>query len=188
MIEQLIEWDVALFLWLNGKHADWLDPIMSVISGRIEWVPFYLLLIYLMYRQFGKNTLWLLVGVGVVILIADQTASGIMKPYFERFRPCQDPDISHLVHTYKRCGGKYGFASSHASNTFGLATFIFLMFREKKWAKWMFLWAAIVSYSRIYLGVHFPADIIVGALIGVIAGYIGYLVTRKLMLKKNLNF
>ena len=124
----------------------------------------------------------MLLGFGLLITLADQSASGFFKPFFERLRPCHNPEIEHLVHTIKRCGGQYGFASSHASNTFALGTFLFLVYRNK-WSKLMLVWAAVVSYSRIYAGVHYPGDILVGAILGVLSAFIVYGLYRKFFYK-----
>lgn len=114
-------------------------------------------------------------AVGLCVLIADQVASGFCKPFFERLRPTHDPelkDILHIVNDYR--SSLYGFCSSHASNTFGIATLTCLLFRNKCYSALIFSWAALNCYSRMYLGVHFPLDIVCGALVGVAAGYISY--------------
>ena len=176
MIDQLIEYDSAALRYLNGLHAPWLDPIMLFLTQRIIWLPLYLFLSYLVIKEYKKESWIILLGIGLTVLLADQVTSSIMKPYFARFRPSHEPSLEGLVHIvegYK--GGKFGFASSHAANTFGAATFFFLLFRNtKKLIIWLFVWAALVSYTRIYLGVHYPGDILVGALVGVIAGLAGY--------------
>ncbi|BDD08903.1 hypothetical protein FUAX_13350 [Fulvitalea axinellae] len=184
MLEHIINADKDLFLYLNGIHNPFWDTIMYYVTKTSTWIPFYVLLAAFVVKKFRKNSWPVFIGVALVILIADQTASGFMKGYFERLRPCHDPIIGPLVHLVKGCGGKYGFVSSHASNTFGLATFMYLIFpQERKLFRWMFLWAAIVAYSRIYVGVHYPLDILGGAWVGVVAGVIGIVVT-KLILKK----
>lgn len=180
MLEALIEFDRALMLELNSYHNLLFDEAMYWISHKFFWLPFYLLLVYLMIRKNGWNTLYLLVAIALVITFADRFTSGFMKPFFERPRPCHDPIIGHLIHTYKKCGGQYGFASSHAANVFGLATFLWLALR--KWYSligWLFLWAIIVSYSRVYLGVHYPGDITVGALVGIFFGWLVFLLYHK---------
>jgi len=182
MLETLIQWDQELFLWLNSHHVDWLDPVMRFITGRNEWIPLYLLIIAIIIKQLKWRSIFLLLSFALLITLADQAASGFFKPFFERLRPCHDPDIQHLVHTIKSCGGKYGFASSHAANTFALASFLFLIYRNT-YSKLMFGWAAIVSYSRIYAGVHYPADIITGALLGLLAAIITYYIYKSLFKK-----
>ncbi|REG91445.1 phosphatase PAP2 family protein [Algoriphagus antarcticus] len=175
MIEQIKTWDEEIFLWLNSFHTDWLDALMFQLSQTFIWIPFYLILFYFIYKVDSKRTWWVLGGVAMTILIADQVTSGLMKPFFERLRPCHDERWNLVIHNYGRCGGLYGFASSHAANTFGLAVFLNLKMKGKlRFLPWLFLWAAVVSYTRIYLGVHYPMDILVGALVGAAAALISW--------------
>ena len=188
MIESIKDWDEKAFLWLNSFHSDGLDPIVLQLTQTITWIPLYLLLLYLIYRKDQKNTAWVIGGVMLTILLADQVSSGFMKPYFERLRPCHDPQWVGLIHNYGRCGGLYGFVSSHAANTFGMATFLTLILRKKqKGIYWLFLYALVVSYSRIYLGVHYPLDVFFGALVGVLSAYLSWaivvLLKRKIIKK-----
>jgi undecaprenyl-diphosphatase len=176
MIDKLISWDEEIFLKLNSIHADWIDPVANIISGNVVWIPLYIILIYFIYQTDAKEIWWVLGGIALTILMADQFTSGFMKPYFERLRPCHDPRWVEIVHTYKRCGGLYGFASSHAANTFGVAIFLNLKMNGKiRYLTFLFLWASVVSYSRIYLGVHYPLDILVGGMVGLIAGFISWI-------------
>ncbi len=172
MIEQLKQWDEGLFIWLNSFHADWLDPVMFQLTESYTWIPFYAVLIFFIYRIDPKNSWWVFGGIALTILISDQVSSGIMKPYFERLRPCHDDRWNGVVHNYGRCGGLYGFVSSHAANTFAFAVFMNLKMKGKlRFLPWLFLWAALVSYTRIYLGVHYPLDIILGGITGALAGW-----------------
>ena len=188
MIESIKDWDEKAFLWLNSFHSDGLDPIVLQLTQTITWIPLYLLLLYLIYRKDPNNTAWVIGGVMLTILLADQVSSGFMKPYFERLRPCHDPQWVGLLHSYGRCGGLYGFVSSHAANTFGIATFLTLILRKKqKGIYWLFLYAMVVSYTRIYLGVHYPLDVFFGALVGVLSAYLSWavvvLLKRKIIKK-----
>jgi len=186
MIEKIIELDEQLFLYLNSLHYDSLDTIMFWISEKYTWIPFYAVLLGIIIWKFKSKAIYILVGVGLVILFADQFTSGFMKPYFERFRPCHDPDLEGMVYLVKGCGGKFGFASSHAANTFGLATFIFFLFKPiYRYTGFLFAWAFVVSYSRIYLGVHYPLDILVGGIIGVLIGWLIYLLLLRTIYKNN---
>ena len=173
MIETLKNLDEEFFLWLNSFHWDWLDPIMYQMTQTITWVPLYAFLIYKIYKADPKNSWWVFGGVMLTILISDQFTSGFLKPLMERLRPCHDPRWEGMMHNYGRCGGLYGFVSSHAANTFGLATFLNLKMKGKlKHLGWLYLYAVVVSYTRIYLGVHYPFDILLGAAIGAIVGWI----------------
>ncbi|MHA7129343.1 phosphatase PAP2 family protein [Algoriphagus namhaensis] len=173
MIEKLRLFDEDLFLHLNSLRADWLDPIMFQMTQTVTWLPFYAFLIYFIYKKDPKNSWWVLAGAALSILLADQLTSGFMKPFFERLRPCHDPRWEGIIHNYGRCGGLYGFVSSHAANTFAIAMFLNLKLKGKlKYLPWLFLWAAVISYTRIYLGVHYPFDVVLGALIGMVIGFL----------------
>lgn len=188
MIETINYWDEKAFLWLNSFHLDTLDSIVLQLTQTITWIPLYVVLLYFIYRIDYKSTLWILGGVMLTILLADQVSSGLMKPYFERLRPCHDPRWEGMIHVYGRCGGLYGFVSSHAANTFGLATFLTLKLgRKQKAISWLFLYAIVVSYTRIYLGVHYPLDLFFGALVGVLAAFFSWfcvVVIKKKIVKK----
>ena len=188
MIETINYWDEKAFLWLNSFYLEALDPVALQLTQTITWIPLYVLLLYLIYRIDPKNTLWILGGVMLTILLADQVSSGLMKPYFVRLRPCHDPRWEGMMHVYGRCGGLYGFVSSHAANTFGLATFLTLKLGKKQKAiAWLFLYALVVSYTRIYLGVHYPLDLFFGALVGVLAAFFSWLcvvVIKRKIVKK----
>jgi len=179
MLEFLIEFDQQLFLWLNGFHADWLDPIMLIITNRNPWIPLYALILFFVIKQLRWQSWSMLLAFAVLITLADQAASGFFKPFFERLRPCHEPSIQAMVHMVKGCGGKFGFASSHASNTIALATFLWLIYRNV-YAKMMIVWAIVVSYSRIYVGVHYPGDIIMGAILGILAAIITYNLYKRI--------
>lgn len=181
MLETLNQLDQELLLFLNSINSPFFDSFMYLISGKLVWAIFYLAIIIQIYRTYGwKNCLYLVVAIALVITCCDQMASGFLKPTFQRFRPSRSPEISHLVHIVNGyTGGKYGFASSHAANVFGLATFCSLLFSNKKLSLFLFSWAVLVSYSRIYLGVHYPGDIIVGTAIGLFFGYLIFKILPK---------
>lgn len=183
MIEALQEVDKDLLLFLNGFNAPWLDPVMLVLTKTIAWLPLYLALIFMVIKDLQKDSWRILLVVAFTILLTDQITSSVMKPYFERLRPSREPELAgllHLVNGYK--GGLYGFASSHAANSFGVAMFLWLAFRKSKpWIWVLFVWALLLTYTRIYLGVHYPGDILVGGLVGIgCAGFSYYLYNRFL--------
>lgn len=186
MLETLLDWDRRLLIALNSLHTPWLDPVMFYTSKTLFWLPLYLFLVYPLIR-FYKKDFWIpLAGIVLTLLLSDQITSSIMKPYFERLRPSQEPSLAgiiHLVDGYK--GGLYGFASSHAANTFGTAMFFSLvLIKRTRWILMLFVWATGMTYTRIYLGVHYPGDILVGMTVGLISGWLGYQLYRRLAHRK----
>ena len=176
-IQQLIETDQSLLLALNDSNSLLWDGVMWVITDTKTWIPAIIALLYVIFKN-NKFTQGLIVIVmfAIAVTAADQIASGFCKPYFARPRPAQDPDIMYLVHVVNGYrGGMYGFMSSHAANTFVVATLTSLIIRSLPFSIMMFVWAAIPSFSRIYLGVHYPGDIICGALEGCVVGVLVYL-------------
>lgn len=181
MIDTLESWDKSLFKVLNGAHSEIFDALMPWISNKYVWIPLYALLLYFLIRRSGFAAWQVIVGIALLILISDQVASGILKPWVERLRPCYDPELEGQVHLLKGCGGRFGFASSHASNSFAIAMFCWLLLKDSVRHIWLlFVWAAVVAYSRVYLGVHFPGDIIVGAIIGLLSGIVINFGLRKI--------
>lgn len=181
--------DSQLFLWLNGLHTGWLDTVMVAITQMWPWIPVYVLLLYLVFKQYGKRGWWILLAVGVVILCSDQLSAHVCKPLFHRLRPCFNPELEGLVHLPKGLpGGRYGFVSSHAANTFAVAAFLTAALRKshKSIGWWLYSWALVSSYSRIYVGVHYPGDIVAGAALGVLIGLIIWKLLG-LILKNHLN-
>ncbi len=180
MIDFLATIDRELFLFLNDLHNPFLDFLMYWITKQETWYPFYLLIIVWMFWKYGKRAIVPLLLIIIAITISDQVTSSLMKPFFERLRPCHTPDIQHLVHTVSGCGGMYGFASGHAANSFTLATLLFLFFKSRINYLWIiFFWATLIAYSRIYVGVHYPGDILTGAIIGSIVAWILFLLYLK---------
>lgn len=172
MIAWLDQIDKTLFLYLNSMYSDTSDQVWMFITNIPTWIPLYVFILAVFIIVFKKDSFYLIIGLLLVVLFSDQFTSGFMKPFFARSRPCHDPEIGHLVHLAKSCGGQFGFASGHSANSFGIAMFVWLVFRSYwKWTWLIFLWASSVAYSRIAIGVHYPADIITGAIIGILFGY-----------------
>lgn len=148
---------------------------MKVFTNKLTWIPLYLLLLYGIISQFKTKAVGYILCIIAVVILSDQIASTLFKPYFMRLRPCHDPLIENLVHLVNGCGGQYGFVSSHAATGFGVALIVnMLPTKNFKFVGWLFLWALIYSYSRIYVGVHYPLDIMGGALVGSVVALIIY--------------
>lgn len=186
MVEALKNLDERLFFTINGHHNEAMDAFMYMVSGKEIWFPLYAVLIGLTIWQLRKYSIIFILAAFAAVGASDFLTSGVMKPAFERYRPSRDPDVAARVHIVKDYrGGKYGFASSHASNTFAIAAFFFLLWRKRSyWVVLLLFWAFIVSISRVYLGVHYPGDIVVGGLIGMVLGYLFYKLSVLIMKKR----
>ena len=188
MLEKLNSIDTELFLFLNGKHNEFFDIIMFWASEKLFWIPFYIILLIIIVKVYKTKSIRILIAIGILITICDQT-SNLLKNTVKQLRPSHEPTLEKLIHLSDAGkGGTYGFFSAHAAIHFGLATFLILLLPKKfNWLKWILLfWAFLVSYSRIYNGVHYPSDVIVGAIIGIIYGILVHFILSK-MNAKNLS-
>lgn len=186
-METILNLDKEFFLFLNSLHADWLDSFFVAVSNKYVWIPLYCFVFYKLYHSFTINEFYKVVTLLLLsVALSDITASGIIKPLTKRNRPTHNTEIASQVHTvnnYK--GGTYGFVSSHAANACTIATWIILLFnKNKRFVLGISIYVLLVCYSRIYLGVHYPLDIIGGAIIGAFwAALLHYIYQHKL--KKN---
>ena len=186
-METLSNIDTDLFLFLNGLHTSWLDKVMIAVTQMWVWIPLYLLLIYWTVKQYGKRCWWIFLAVGIVVLCSDQLSAHVCKPLFQRLRPCYNTDLQDLIYLPKgMAGGRYGFVSSHAANTFAVAAFLTpALSKNRNWIGIvLYLWAFISSYSRIYLGFHYLGDIICGAVLGILIGLILWKVFQLVIVKR----
>lgn len=188
MIEWIVALDKELLLFLNGHHTAFADAFMLMVSGKVIWSVFYCSILVSIFMKFKPKTSFIiLLGVGVLVLLCDQIASGLFKPLFERLRPSHDPEIKNMVHIINNyTGGRFGFASSHASNCFGLAFFVSALFKDKIVSTFIIAWAILVAYSRIHLGVHFPGDIVMGGIIAFASAKLVYYIVDKFITKDSL--
>ena len=193
MLEQLLHIDTEILLAINGWHAPWADTLMWIISAKATWIPLYLLLIGLLVWRYRKPVMtsvkWLqkvpacvvmIAMIGLAVGTADFIASGILKELVARPRPTRVPELEgvlHLVNGYR--SGRYGFVSSHAANTMVCALLFSMIWRNKIATVGLMLWVAANCYSRMYLGVHYPLDILGGLMVGCLVAMTAYVLLWK---------
>ncbi len=168
MQHYILELDERLLLFFNGLNNPWLDSAMFLLTNGKFWAPLFIVTVIFILIKFKGKGFFILLFVGLVITLGDQISSSLLKPLIGRLRPSHEPSLEgilHLVNNYR--GGLYSFVSSHATNSFGVATMLWLLIgKQYKWIGVFFAWAFIFSFTRVYLGVHYPGDIIAGAALG----------------------
>ena len=183
-MDWLIQLDSRLFLAINGLHSETWDGLMWWISGKTTWWPFYLLVLGFLGWKRGWQLLPMIIFIVAVITLTDQTSVHLFKNVFERLRPCHEPTLQGMVHIVNnKCGGQFGFISSHAANSFGVAALISHWMRKRWFMLVMITWALMVAYSRVYLGVHYPGDALAGGLWGAGCGWLVYRLFKWVMIK-----
>ena len=165
--------DKTLFVLIqHDTDQSVLDKIMPVLREPLTWIPLYAFMLYYSFRQ-GRARAWpFIILTLLTFAITDTVAAQILKPLFGRLRPCHDPDLQGMIRGIVDCGGLYSMPSNHAANHFGLAAFWFFSIRGingRKWA-WLWVWAAVVCYAQIYVGKHYPFDVLAGAIFGFLTG------------------
>ncbi|MEO8254414.1 MAG: phosphatase PAP2 family protein [Flavobacterium sp.] len=174
MLEKLLSLDVQLFVYLNGLGSETYDGLWLFITKQANWTPFFLVLLYIIYKKLGaKQSLYVIVSIAILILITDQFTN-LVKYSVQRLRPCNNPEINSFIRIVQS-RSSFSFFSGHASNTMASAVFLFLLIKPYfKYAFLLFLWPLIFAYSRIYLGLHYPLDILCGYLFGIMTGLFVY--------------
>lgn len=190
MIEFLENIDRQLFLAINGLNSNAADFLFYWVSQKFTWIPFYIVLLFLGIRSL-KNKWWLLIlFVPLLVTVTDQASVHLFKNVFLRYRPCHNTELKELVHLVNGyCGGRYGFVSSHAANSFGIAAFMWLIIRQNYhyWFWVLFVaYAGLIGYSRIYLGAHYPSDVFAGAVLGIVSGTFFYYIMQLIFFKKSM--
>ena len=186
MFDALIYFDHLVTLGINHLFSPQLDWVMETISRKLTWIPLYGLILFGLIRNFGwRSALVMTLIIGINLLLTDQI-SVWLKFSFERLRPCHNPYLAELLFTPAGCGGQYGFVSSHAANTMGLAMLVSLIMKSNRWISGMLVFAFLNGYSRIYLGKHFLADVLGGFILGIILAYFTYQLLQFALKKFNL--
>lgn len=188
MIDYLKQLDTNLFLWLNGQHNSFFDVCFYWITNKFFWIPFYLLLLFFVYKEYKTDTWKILIAVLLLVIASDQL-SVLIKESVQRYRPCHNLILQNKIHLVnEKCGGTFGFVSSHATNSMALGFFLILCFaKRKKWLTIVLLtYIFLVSYSRIYLGMHYPLDVIGGWILGTAISCVMYKTTKKIISKSSL--
>ena len=183
-MEEIILEDKQAMIFLNNLGSSTFDPFWILVSEKWFWIPLYVIFLYFLYKNFNKKSLfYILLFVALGITASDQIAN-IFKFGFERLRPCHDPSLEGLLREVK-CGGKFGFYSAHSSNSFFVATYLTMLLGKKikQLPYFLFVWATIVAYSRVYLGMHFPGDIIIGAIMGILLALFFGTLAKKVIKK-----
>ena len=192
MFEKIEQLDKDLLLFINSLNTPFLDDLMWQVSHQLIWIPLFVFFMFTAYRLFTlKSLLFFGIGVGLCFLLADRISVMAFKEVFLRYRPTHNLEIKDQIHTYLKSngehyyGGQYGFVSSHAANFFALATYLFMTLKNtSKWWLLLFVWALLIAYSRVYLGVHYPLDVFFGGLLGLTIGFSVYKVLKPYLLKK----
>ena len=179
MSDKILSLDEHLFVFLNGLGSESYDGLWLILTKQTSWIPLFLFLLYIIYNKLGaKQTLYLLIFVAILIVFTDQT-SNAFKNGFQRLRPCNNPEINSFIRIVQS-RNSFSFFSGHAASSMGVTTFLFLNFKKDFKYLWLlFLWPLIFAYSRIYLGLHYPLDIICGYLCGAIFGFLIFKLYQK---------
>ncbi len=165
--------DTQLFFLINHSFANpVLDLLCPLLRNKLTWIPFYLAAAVYLFVKYKSKALWVICAAVICIVLADQISSSLIKPFFGRLRPCNDAQIKDQVRLLIECGKGFSFVSSHAANHFALAVFFALFFSIRKLTITLLAWAFSIAISQVYVGVHYPADVLAGGLLGVTVGWL----------------
>ncbi|MCS5663408.1 MAG: phosphatase PAP2 family protein [Flavobacteriales bacterium] len=187
MLDKLLQWDQDLFLLLNGAGSKSFDSFWVFISGTKSAIPLFIFIIFLLIKKHGKSFWQGLILILIVVSLADLSSVHCFKNVFMRLRPCHDPELADQIRLLVSKGGLYGFVSSHAANFFAIAGIVSALLSERKYLPYLlYSWATLVAYSRIYVGKHYPLDIIGGALLGFVIAKVTWCLIKKIKEKHTL--
>lgn len=189
MLEQIISIDHSLFELINkGFSNQVFDFLMPLIRNKYTWIPLYIAIIIWFLVKKGKEGLYIIFLLAIVIIASDQISASVIKPLFHRLRPCRLPGIAEQIKMIANvnCGGGFSFVSSHATNHFAMATFLFYFFvKENRWIAYsLFLWAGTICFAQVYVGVHFPIDVLFGGILGCFIGFYGIFIYKRTIKNK----
>lgn len=178
-MDSLLQFDKDLLIWFNASHSQFWDAMMMFLT-RIEfWIPFFILVAYQIFKNKSREALWWLIGLFVLVLIGDLISTHLFKNILQRFRPSHEPSLYGIVNLVKGyTGDKFGFVSSHATAVFAFAIYTSTLFKNSIYTVFIILWSLLIVYTRLYLGLHYPGDIIGGIILGCVLGYFMFRISR----------
>lgn len=180
-LDKLIQYDKDLLVFINGFGTENWDSFWLLVTNQLSWIPLYLLFLYLIFKTFGwKKALGLMLLTAVLVTFSDQFTV-FLKNYFERLRPNRDPSINEVIRILKN-NSSFSFVSGHATTSSAVTLFMYLTLRKHyNYTILFFIWPVLFSYSRMYIGVHFPLDVFTGAILGLLIGYLFYRISLRLL-------
>lgn len=178
MLEQLLQWDTEVFLLINKEGGNaFFDVLMPILRNKFTWIPLYILILFGFYKMYGlKNAGIILVFAALLVVVGDSLITDTTKHTVKRLRPCQEESLKDKMVERVGCGGMYGYFSAHATNHFALALLFSLLLKKRfRWATFALLfWAAAISYAQVYVGKHYPLDVLTGTIVGCLLAWLTY--------------